>query len=853
MSTNNPEVKEVHYVVVVHGIGEQRPNETVPAVISRFAEARKLDYQKCFSTTLDKEVGISNFISMGKVAAQAGTKKREGKIGFAGENPWSQFEGIPKKFGGDVGNFNAVQSEGEDDVRFIDMFWADILDDYFKISGQSVQAWTDSVLSRLTNSGEYDAPEKSDANTSEEDEIKAKEERNRMWIMRVLTQVQETALFTTKVAGLPWIDFGDELKHVMDNVVGDIQIYGENRSVRGEAVARFHSLMEKIHEQHLQKYLIADFDTIMKDQREAKGNITNADILNRYAIKEDCPLYAEGIRYVRPKVHIVAHSLGTVMSMDALMYAHVKKDRAYPEEFKSNGKPIRNLPFEMYGKEKLEKIHWDVKANKPKLSKSKEVEYVQRTEGEYIGSNWIDNVESLVTLGSPIDKFLVLYPENYQFMDGVPHKESAHSDSKINEVSAAKIFTTRGGGNPTTKIRHYNYCDEQDPVGHHLDLIKSKGAYNLIFDNKEGDRDVVFNQYQVPGVAHVMYWEDQVLMRRILHQTIDGDPSEQDIKAQVAAAKKEKDENEKKRLEAQSFEASGNKFTIEHSPSKNFKKVMRYTYYWPWLVSGLAISCIFYWGWLELQANPTDYMWPAIVALIFSMTGYFFRKIISLLIWWRQALRTKSNNAEGKEVQKYHSARASNRFRRTMKIGFWFWFLFSTLTMSAALSDSSVITSKEGLCKLGVYLGLIVAGGFVVYFIGKKSWSRSYGKKETATKIPEWKTVFIMIVISVLTAGIVTLLQFTDRSLSLGISNKVLTITAILTCGLTISWIYVYETLKSVKKELLGKSTNREKKFNAFLARLEDQLSEKLANYSLVLILLIGLAMGAYYIISGMK
>ncbi len=655
------DVKEIHYVVVVHGIGEQRPNETVPAVISRFAEARMMD-ARIAPEPSGKAVEMHNFITMGKVAAQAGTQKKDGKISFAGESPWSQFEGIPNKYGDPTNHFKAIQSEGEEDIRFVDMYWADILDDYFKVSGQSAEVWTDAVLSRMK--------------TDPEEKVDAANVKRKTWIKQVLTHVQETALFATNVAGLPKVNAAKELNAVMENVVGDIQIYGENRSVRGEAVARFHGLMEKIHEQHLQTYNITDFS--LKNEVD-----------KRYPIGPKYSGYKRlkkaEIHYVRPKIHIIAHSLGTVLSLDAIMYAHVKKEYANPANSTEN--IYRNIPFEMYGEDQFKKVRWDIDNNKPWVKEEEnkkkkqedeerkdgkeKVTFTHRTEGEYVGSNWIDNLESFVTLGSPIDKFLVLYPENYSYLKGDLHKVDGVEVPKKQTISNAQsLFQTREeGGMP--KVRHYNYCDEQDPVGHHLDLVHEQEGYQLIFDNAEMDRDVVFNQYVTPGVAHIKYWEDQVLMRRILHQTVDGDPQ---------------DENDS----GPKPEPDGSTFTEIHSPSANYKKVLSITYYWPIFISGLAMALIFFWGWNSLKTDPTNYVVPALAAFVFSMAGYLFRKVIALLIWWRQTLRTKSKHAEKRaselsEKSKYHNEKISRGFRWIINVVGIFLWLFSILSISFAI------------------------------------------------------------------------------------------------------------------------------------------------------------------------
>ncbi|GAB5416806.1 MAG: hypothetical protein Crog4KO_22950 [Crocinitomicaceae bacterium] len=814
MPETDSNVKEVHYVVVVHGIGEQRPNETVPAVISRFAEARMMDFEESDNKP-GSAVERHNFITMGKVAAQAGTKKKDGKVSFAGESPWSQFEGIPNIYGDEVKHFKAIQSEGEEDIRFVDMYWADILDDYFKVSGQTTEVWTDAVLSRM----------KTDTEEKEDDPIK---EKRQTWIKQVLTHIQETALFATNVAGLPKVNVADELNAVMENVVGDIQIYGENRSVRGEAVARFHGLMEKIHEQHLQTYNITGF------------NLETEDVNHRYKVGSKYSGYKRlkeaNIEYVRPKIHVVAHSLGTVLSLDAIMYAHVKKEYANPANSTEN--EYRNIPFEMYGEEQFKKVEWDIENNKPEVEKKNRTEgngIIDRTEGEFVGSNWIDNLESFVTLGSPIDKFLVLYPENYSYLKGELHKKGSSKNDESNVSKAKALFKTRTPeGMP--KIRHYNYCDEQDPVGHHLDLVHEQEGYQLIFDNDGMNRDVVFNQYVTPGVAHIKYWEDQILMRRILHQTVDGDPQNETNQGPKP-------------------EPSGSEFTEAHSPPANYKKVLSITYYWPIFISGLAMSLIFFWGWNSLKNDPTNYLVPALAAFVFSMAGYLLRKIIALLIWWRQTLRTKSKHAEKRaselsEKSKYHSEKISRRFRWIINGVGVLLLLFSVLSISFAIVQSNFLDAKEGVGAIKVYFIMLLGGGLIVYLYGKMKWSRTYVIRTTSSKAPEWITVGYIALASFLSWLIVHFFDDSLRSPDCCIDTSILSFHAILISGITIAWIYVRYTLFYVKRELLGTRTPLQIFLSTCLWKLETALAKFLKKHLFKTALVSALALLAYVIFS---
>jgi hypothetical protein len=410
------------------------------------------------------------------------------------------------------------------------------------------------------------------------------------------------------------------------------------------------------------------------------------------------------------------------------------------------------------------------------------------------------------------------------------------------------VFATRGT-KLFPKIRHYNYCDEQDPVGHHLDLIKDKGAYDLIFDNKEGERDVVFNQYVTPGVAHVKYWEDQILMRRILHQTVDGD-LEEEITNSIG--------------KVQPPELPVGNFTAAHSPSKNYAKVIQITYLWPIFVSGLVMAVIFFWGWNSLKENPYDYLVPALAAFVFSMAGYFFRKIIALLVWWRQALRTKSTSADGQStatgapsskkdtanMASYHNAGLSRNFRITINSGLFIMPILSILSISYALVNNGTLDSNEDTASMALYFLMLIVGGLVVYLYGKMKWSRSYGKRTTTSKAPEWITVGYITIITLSVAGMVAFLGDRIDDLRVCIDDSIISAIAILIGGLTIAWVYVRYTLFFVKREL----TNNRSKTQIRMGEILETIETKTATFfdkHLLHIILIGFVIGILSLVFG--
>ena len=78
--------------------------------------------------------------------------------------------------------------------------------------------------------------------------------------------------------------FSDE---IFSRFLGDIQLYGEYLGTRGMAVRRFHERMAGLEESHYRE---------------------------------------PGVSASRPSYTVIGHSLGSIMSFDALMFAHATVD-----------------------------------------------------------------------------------------------------------------------------------------------------------------------------------------------------------------------------------------------------------------------------------------------------------------------------------------------------------------------------------------------------------------------------------------------------------------------------------------------------------------------------------------------
>jgi|CXWL01.1.fsa_nt_gi hypothetical protein len=457
-----------HYIIVVHGIGEQRYNETTVEVVHRFAEARAKDK----TNTPYRALLPANLSSLSMRRTGAG-------------HGWSEFRGIPVDPTADTGTFDgtrAARTAGQN-FRFVDMRWADILQTHQTDFGSTPEHWASALIDRLQ-------PPFTPPNWSA------------CWVMPLLYEIERTLV---PMKALLTYYFPEAAKTIFRDVIGDLHLYGDYARTRGQAIRRFHTVMDEIH--------LRDYIQWCRFERE----------------RADEP-------YVPPIYTVIAHSLGSVLSFDALIYAFAKDSIRDGNERHPSG----SLPFPGYNeREDYDNESWvglvsDLmkhprRTDLPNAEESWALfgtRYPQFSElhGATMPKPdaspkypepplllWRNHVKHFITLGSPIDKFLTLWHHNYRHM-GLSHH------SFPTDWSQGWLDDTN-----QHRIAHYNLCDEQDPVGHHLDTAQKCPNYSKVFDTTipVTYRDVVFRRYSVPGVAHIQYWKDQTLFDGLLAEVID--------------------------------------------------------------------------------------------------------------------------------------------------------------------------------------------------------------------------------------------------------------------------------------------------------------------------------------------
>ena len=536
----------IRYIIVVHGIGEQRKNETVLSVVNRFAEIRA-------GTSPEETFEI---LPLGKATGQTGYYD-DPKSNFT---PWMEFKGIPQDPNEKTtGPFYGERSYDGTQLRFVDLTWADIMQEDWPHVGMPVENWAKGLIGRLKRKDDHAKKHNSS-------------ERVPQWILLVLDKLAETLILARRImiplinrfTGLiTKIDKTEDL--VFNKFLGDVQLYGEYPRTRGRAVRRFHNLMNLIDKKH-------------REQEEEK------QIKDSNYIK------------VEPKYTILAHSLGTVMSMDALVSAHI--DLATRSGFQMG---IPNFPFPGYCQKtpkeikatevEIKRLQEEIKLKEAKdqsTDKEKEQLDKERLKIEYLDTGWIECVDSFVTLGSPIDKFLILWWLNYQYLND-KYWESFPRDDAV-------------------KISHFNYTDEQDPVGHALDKFQATKAYKNIFKKAE---DRVFNRYKFPGIAHVDYWKDLDLFRHIADKAID---------------KQNSTSNDPALKEPQWF----------NLPAYGW--ALKFTYFSVPLLLTFSIPLA-----LNEISKVDGVFKQAITIVTVFLVIYLGKRVIDLMLWWRLVMRAKAH------------------------------------------------------------------------------------------------------------------------------------------------------------------------------------------------------------------
>lgn len=398
--------------VAVHGIGAQQRNATVRAVANRFATSAALADPR-FSP---QPLGYFHCGPNSAVAVQPlDGRKEEATLGFA-EVFWA----------------NIPQAAVKDEATLEEI----------KAWGRTVAARAQSIFQRAEWELDQDwtAAQRAAAGDKAVAIKKVRERRARLIppdfslaaevIDEVVDTIQvlENLSYLADKAGL----FRFDMRELLEQYVGDVQVVAEFKHYREHIIGRLHSALDSIY-------------TTQKGLRA-----THAEF-------RDTPL----------RIHLVAHSEGTVVAFYGLLHA----------------------------------LHGDVWKATKKLD-----EQAEKVPGAEQPA-WLDAIYGLMTFGSPIDKHLLLWRE---LTDPL-----------------RKPLRPRPAYRP--KIRWRNYYDKGDPIGFDLDsarrFLRECGDTNFQFCAcTKCQHDIGFERYILPGKAHNDYWEDAEVFEHYIRTVVKEQP-----------------------------------------------------------------------------------------------------------------------------------------------------------------------------------------------------------------------------------------------------------------------------------------------------------------------------------------
>ncbi len=122
---------------------------------------------------------------------------------------------------------------------------------------------------------------------------------------------------------------------------------------------------------------------------------------------------------------------------------------------------------------------------------------------------WLDQVKGYMTLGSPIDKHIILWSDLFGFEGQCPHRAR-------------------------DTIQWHNYYDFGDPVGFNLDTAREwMGRHGVTTFNFPPEHDHGFSRYYLPGKAHNDYWGDPEVFDHFINTVVRAgeEPGDGDDKA----------------------------------------------------------------------------------------------------------------------------------------------------------------------------------------------------------------------------------------------------------------------------------------------------------------------------------
>jgi hypothetical protein len=125
------------------------------------------------------------------------------------------------------------------------------------------------------------------------------------------------------------------------------------------------------------------------------------------------------------------------------------------------------------------------------------------------GHRWVERVRGFMTIGSPIDKHLILWPHLFQRLE------------LACDLTEGEVRGKRGSLLLPQQIAWRNYYDFGDPIGFELDTAVQKlREWQCTAFQFEKEHNFGFGRSWVPGKAHNDYWKDAEVFGHFINHVV---------------------------------------------------------------------------------------------------------------------------------------------------------------------------------------------------------------------------------------------------------------------------------------------------------------------------------------------